>query len=325
MKDVPFFPIIYLIKLIEVMEDEKMPVEHILDECGIDMGLHHKSPLFVSYNQMLAVVLAYLKLTTDANPGVKYGLRLELLTHGILGYAFGFKGGSFDLVKDIVGYMNVRVPLIKLMVHKQDDFFAVRIHCANLPDDVQRFVLQTFIASFYKLGSLLVPSIVIHVQGKLFTKNQQLKKILSADIMDDSEFNELRYYTRTAAPSSLNLPDLASDVHEPDLPNFVLKLRQYLLQHCETLITASQAAEHLNMSERTLRRKLADCGFSFRTVRQEVSMNMALRYLQNTSLSIERIANKCGYSDQASFAHAFQKWTGSTPDVERRKAQKKKL
>lgn len=299
-----------------------MPVDHVLDECGIDLSLKNGSPLFVSYNQMLAVTNAYLKLTSDANPGVKYGLRLDLLTHGILSYVFGFKGGPLELIKNIVAYMNVRVPLLKLVVCQQDDFFAVRFHCADLPEEIKRFSLQAFISSFYKLGSFLVPNLAIHTKSKLFVQSQQLKELLPAEIHDGEEHNELRYYSQASAPSfSPHQNDLVIELQASDLPNVVLKLRQYLLQHCDSLVSAGQAAKHLNMSERTLRRRLAEYGFSFRSIRLEVSMNMALRYLQNTSLSIERIADKCGYSDQASFTHAFQKWVGSTPDAERRKAQ----
>ncbi len=323
MKDVPFVPAIYLISLIELMQEERMPVSHILDECGIHSELINKHHIYVSYNQIYSVVAAYCDLTASSNPGVNYGLRLELLTHGVLGYAYVFKGSSYDLIRNIVGYMNVRVPLLQMTVHEADDSFSVRIHCQSLPKESRRFVLQTFIASFYRLGSLLASNIEIHTREQLFTEDQALNQLLPTRIVSGSAYNELRYHTKEAAPTpGASLAKKGDSRRET--PNFVLKLRQYLLKHCELLPSVKQAAEHLNMSERTLRRKLSGYGLSYRALRLDVSMNTALRYLQNTNLSIERIASKCGYSDQASFTHAFQRWQGSTPDSERRKAKRQR-
>lgn len=322
MRDIPFIPVVYLHKLIDVMKDEGIPVKHLLQEWEIDMGLTRDKDAYVSYAQMETIVSGYLKITTNPNPGLAYGLRLDLLAHGLLGYVYSFKGSSYELVANIVNYMNVRTPLLKLSIHKQQDHFSVQIHCSNFQQEIRSFLLQTFMASFYKLGSLLVPNIHIHTEPRLFNSCPQLKEVLTAPIVDDHVGNELRYYFDTTHHP---LPKLSLDQpygNNTSLPSFILKLRQYLLHHCEELSSACQAAAYLNMSERTLRRRLSEFGYSYRAIRQEVSMNTALRYLQNTNLSIERIAGKCGYSDQASFTHAFQKLMGTTPGAERSKAQK---
>jgi AraC-like DNA-binding protein len=54
-------------------------------------------------------------------------------------------------------------------------------------------------------------------------------------------------------------------------------------------------ATRLGMSVRTLRRRLSDLGMNFNTIRTDVRMQIAMRYL---TMSIERIADLIGYSDQ---------------------------
>lgn len=317
MKDVPLIPVIYLHKLLDVMQEEGIPVKHLMQEWTVDMELIRNNDAYVSYAQMDTIVSAYLKITTNPNPGLTYGLQLDLLTHGLLGYTYCFRGSYYELIRNIVTYMNVRAPLLELSIHKEKEYFSVQINCGNIQTETRSFLLQTFMTSFYKLGSLLIPNIHIYTESRLFSHCPQLKDKIPAPIVEGNTCNELRYYIDTH-PSPM--PALALET-PPSLPNFILKLRQYLLHHCENLASASQAAAYLNMSERTLRRRLSDFGYSYRSIRQEISMNTALRYLQNTSLSIERIASKCGYSDQASFTHAFQKWRGATPGAERNKAQ----
>lgn len=96
-------------------------------------------------------------------------------------------------------------------------------------------------------------------------------------------------------------------------------MRTYILTKADETVSAEDVAQYLNMSVRTLRRRLADIGMSFNEIRLQVRMQAAMRYLKTSHLSIERIANIVGYSDQASFTRAFQKWAGNTPDVVRRK------
>lgn len=146
--------------------------------------------------------------------------------------------------------------------------------------------------------------------------SRSLQKLLPARIESGQANNEVRYYIDHVPAEAPGNGDAL------DLPSIVLRLRQLLLRHSDQLLSAEQAASHLGMSERTLRRRLAENGYSFRSIRQQTCMHAARRYLQSSSISIERIADLCGYSDQASFSRAFQKWGGESPDVVRRKAQR---
>jgi YesN/AraC family two-component response regulator len=41
----------------------------------------------------------------------------------------------------------------------------------------------------------------------------------------------------------------------------------------------------------------------------------AIKLLQNTSLTIEQIASRLGYTDPANFSRAFKKWTGERVNI----------
>lgn len=67
------------------------------------------------------------------------------------------------------------------------------------------------------------------------------------------------------------------------------------------------------MTERTLRRRLADEGTSFRDLLAEVRQTMAEELLSSTGLSVSEVAARLGYSSPSAFIHAFQKWHGCSP------------
>jgi AraC-like DNA-binding protein len=42
-------------------------------------------------------------------------------------------------------------------------------------------------------------------------------------------------------------------------------------------------------------------------------MQMAIKYLRDTDLTVEDIAEVLGFSDAANFRHAFRRWTKTAP------------
>jgi AraC-like DNA-binding protein len=58
-------------------------------------------------------------------------------------------------------------------------------------------------------------------------------------------------------------------------------------------------ASDVNMSERTLRRKLREENTSFRNLVDQLRMEMAIKYLRDTDLTVEAISESVGFSDAA--------------------------
>lgn len=69
----------------------------------------------------------------------------------------------------------------------------------------------------------------------------------------------------------------------------------------------------LGMSDRTLQRRLADEGTSFKQLLLQARHEQAREYLADPSLDIKEVAFLVGYEDQNSFYRAFRHWEGETP------------
>jgi AraC-like DNA-binding protein len=81
-----------------------------------------------------------------------------------------------------------------------------------------------------------------------------------------------------------------------------------------------QIANHLNMSARTLKRRLAEKELTFRDQVQMIQQETAQDLLHNSTLSIAEIAFQTGFSEQSAFNRAFKRWTKLSP-LEFRKAR----
>jgi AraC-like DNA-binding protein len=79
-------------------------------------------------------------------------------------------------------------------------------------------------------------------------------------------------------------------------------------------------ASQLELSPRTLRRRLASEGVSFSTLADQRRRDEALRLLRSSRLSIEDVARQLGYTNASTFVRAFHRWTGQTPKQYRRGA-----
>lgn len=77
-------------------------------------------------------------------------------------------------------------------------------------------------------------------------------------------------------------------------------------------LRASQVAAALNVSERSLRRKLSKMGRSFTALSAELRTELARTYLRE--FTVRDVAELLGYCDASTFRRAFRRWTGATPE-----------
>jgi AraC-like DNA-binding protein len=81
--------------------------------------------------------------------------------------------------------------------------------------------------------------------------------------------------------------------------------------------SAELLAKSLNLSLRSLQRKLAAEGTSYEDLLSDTRCALALGYIRDPHYSISEVAYLLGFSDTSSFTRAFRRWTGQTPSAYR--------
>lgn len=91
------------------------------------------------------------------------------------------------------------------------------------------------------------------------------------------------------------------------------RVRDELVAYIAAPPGADEVAAMLHISGRTLRKRLAAEGTSFRRLLDEVREHLAEELLITAQLPVEQIAYRLGYIEVSSFSQAFRRWKGVGP------------
>jgi AraC-like DNA-binding protein len=96
--------------------------------------------------------------------------------------------------------------------------------------------------------------------------------------------------------------------------NIQWRVREVLTQRlAQGEPSQEDVADLLNMSARTLQRKLAEGGITYKEILDETRRALALAYLSAPRHSVSEVTYLLGFSAGSSFTRAFRRWTGQSP------------
>lgn len=171
----------------------------------------------------------------------------------------------------------------------------------------------------------------IHVSRKRSLCGDQLEAFTGIPINYESKnnliiFDDMRAEIRLASGNS-ELAKVNEDVaikyiNTLDRTSVVMQVKASLIE----LMPSGQVyekiiASELNMSLRTLQRKLSDEKTSFSKIYKSIRQEMANEYIQDSQMSMTEISYLLGFSEQANFTRAFKDWYGTSPTAARQNIQ----
>ena len=77
-------------------------------------------------------------------------------------------------------------------------------------------------------------------------------------------------------------------------------------------------ASDLNLSKRTLQRRLQQQDASFAQLRDSLRFHYAIKFLIDQHMSVDSVSSALDFSDRTSFTNAFKRWTNLSPSVFRK-------
>ncbi len=78
-------------------------------------------------------------------------------------------------------------------------------------------------------------------------------------------------------------------------------------------VSIEKVAAALDLSERTLQRRLGESGATFNELVERMRYELSQRYLRQDHLSLTEIGYLLGYSELSAFSRAFRRWAGVSP------------
>ena len=100
----------------------------------------------------------------------------------------------------------------------------------------------------------------------------------------------------------------------PDQPRFSTRVQQLMASELRSgRATAPALSRALEMSQRTLVRRLKAEGTNFSEQLDDLRHELALRFLCSLNLPLAEITRLLGFTHVSAFHRAFRRWTGQTP------------
>lgn len=121
-----------------------------------------------------------------------------------------------------------------------------------------------------------------------------------------------------SAPLAGTVSALASHAFE-DVPHSLSGVIDKLLQSANDgrIAKLGLVADMLNMSPRTLRRRLVTEGTTFSSVVESWRFKSSIDLIENADTKVGEIAERLGYANAPNFDRAFKRWTGLSPGAYR--------
>jgi AraC-like DNA-binding protein len=97
----------------------------------------------------------------------------------------------------------------------------------------------------------------------------------------------------------------------------VRRVRDVIAKSFPGSVSLDDVSRRLNLSSRTVERRLHEEGSSLRAIKDALRRDIALSRLEKSDQSVAQLAANLGYADTSAFFRAFTAWTGLSPTAYR--------
>ncbi|MFC8046219.1 AraC family transcriptional regulator [Nocardia sp. NPDC057353] len=325
--------------MVEHAVERGVQAERILAGTGLTPAALTDPDRQIDAHTELAVVRALVRElgTDDSGLGVAVGRRYRISTFGIFGFACVSSATLREAISLALRYYSLGFAFCTPEVEWSEREVITRFHYDRVPADVQWFLVERDIVAIHRVMSDLLGGAVAFTRAEFAFPAPARPEPLATELGVEPAFG--RAHTLFGVPAELlsqplplaNQATWALCVGQcRDLvrrrrarTGIAAEVRERLLPAARpggpgVPPTLDAVAADLAMSTRTLRRRLAEAGTSYRGLLDEVRHTLAEEMLTATPMSVEDIALRLGYAEATPFIHAFKRWTGTTPAAYRR-------
>lgn len=282
---------------------------------------------YISWPDQHRIIENALALAAEPGLGLRAGERYSLMSHGLMGVAAMSSPTVLQAIQTLVQFHPTRAQFARLQLERTDTQLLFGFELTIEPDAVANFLLEALLVS--QLSTLT------------FLLGDQDHQVAVELAMPQPSYHEM-FRQRVPGPLTFgcdrNLFILPAAFGDITIPTHDANLQQWAVQQCQqqigqlqtpatfrdrTLAILRQASASemgqdqiaylLNVSPRTLLRRLKEEGVTYKALVDQEQKRLARHYLEHTHLTMETIAEQMGYHDLSSFRRAFKRWFDMLP------------
>ncbi|MUK26499.1 helix-turn-helix domain-containing protein [Aliivibrio fischeri] len=264
---------------------------------------------------------------------IKAAKNLHALSFGVLSLVLWTSPNLYSLMKTCCEYGVLFGTPIRLLFKEtaegNGEFWLIDNEPYNHQSVVTHVGLLLFISTLIQiiLKTTTEPDIqlTIHFANNEISSvtQQEIKETLNCQIYFDAPITKItvpRKYLFSALRNTnneinnINHTLLRKEVATIASSNIIIQsYRVFDEAQNLTDISGEKLARELNMSVRTLNRRLREANISYRGLIDKYKLEKAIYLLHNPNISMTEISYRLGFSDLSTFSRAFKRWTGACP------------
>ena len=106
-----------------------------------------------------------------------------------------------------------------------------------------------------------------------------------------------------------------------DRNDVVMRVKSKLIERLPSgSVDEAEIASSINLSQRSLQRKLRDQDMSFTRLLENTRRELGREYVRDSRHSFNEIAYLLGFTEPGNFSRAFKRWYGSSPSQYRQES-----
>jgi AraC-like DNA-binding protein len=324
----PFVPVIYGVLILEVAQEHGVKREALLAAAGVPAPLLDDPNGRLTRLQAAGLLVQALKLCREPALGYEIGLHSSLTSHGLMGYGLISSSTLRQAIELAVKFLQLRLPMFSMKLATDGAYAAIEItEAVPLSADTRQCLFDLFLVGMARVAPALtgyrMPDIELWFDCAEPAYYARYKARLPKTRFGMGA-NQLRFratyldqHLDTANPVTAKMVEEQCKRELEQLGfagDLVGQVRVALRNAARGYPDLEKVSKLLHMSSRTLKRKLQEHGTSFHQLLEDARRAESIRLLRTTSLTVEQIAERLGYSDPSNFCRAFRKWTAATPN-----------
>lgn len=322
----------YVVWMTEFMMSYGMSRSALLEGTGLSNRDFSDLDSRVTDDEHIRLIRNALRLSRDPALGLALGINRPIATFDSLGFAMLCSETLRDAIRIGCQYQGISGRfsgrLVFLSMRIEGDEAVLEAEVAAAPDDLVLFALEDMLGSILSVTRWVtgrpLPLREIRCGFPRPAHAETYRIHFPCPVTFDGLRTQVRFdaaFLATRLPmASSNMARVYGDQCSRAIRSdcgvddeWIRKVRAQLLMSSNRSLALEECAAGLNVSPRTLRRRLHERGVSYQVIVGEVRAGLARSYLESSHLSVETIAEHLGFSDASNFSRAFRRWTGMSP------------
>lgn len=309
------------------LESESLNPADAFNVAGLDYNQSRDPNARFPVSGMTRLWHAAVEMTGNPAIGLKVAEQVQPASLHALGLSVLASETVNDALQRISRYSRLVSNAADVHIERQGEEVLVHIRIPDHGIPLAYEAFDAFIGNMVKMGRMLTQRDISPLRLRLMRPPPDDTAPYEAFFRTDIEFSAPSYcihfeadYLDEPLPSAnpalalLNDQVIVDYLARFDRSQIAVQVRNHIIQRLPSgEPSQDEIARALNMSARSLQRRLGEENSSYKALLDDTRKELACNYLRRPEVSLGEVTYLLGFSDQSNFSRAFKRWFGQSP------------